>query len=88
MFSHKLSKGFEDAYTYPVSEVNGTRIRDLKHLVELLRDARGDLAAWNSRSRVDSPTRSCSIASGPSQQPKVLNDNGIRQQCSSDMAKV
>jgi S1-C subfamily serine protease len=41
MLPHKLSKGYGDPTGQVVREVNGTRVRNLRHLVEVLRDARG-----------------------------------------------
>jgi S1-C subfamily serine protease len=41
MLPHRLSKGYGDPVGQVVREVNGTRIRNLRHLVEMLRDAKG-----------------------------------------------
>jgi S1-C subfamily serine protease len=38
MFNHKIAKGYNDPVGQVVKEVNGTPIKNLKHLVELLRD--------------------------------------------------
>ncbi len=38
MFVHKISTGYKGPYADAVAEVNGVRIRNLKHLVETLRD--------------------------------------------------
>ena len=38
MFNHKITKGYGDPVGQVVKEVNGTPIKNLKHLVELLRD--------------------------------------------------
>lgn len=38
MFNHKITKGYADPVGQVVKEVNGTPIKNLKHLVELLRD--------------------------------------------------
>ena len=87
MFSHRISKGYEDPYTYPVSEVNGTQIRDLKHLVEVLRDERKDFVEITFQGRFTDKivlNRKETIAATE----EILNDNGIRQQCSPDMAKL
>ena len=68
MFSHKIGRGYDDPYTQAVSEVNGVRIRNLKHLVELLRDA--PASSWNSRSQAGSPTRLFSTTKRPWPPPK------------------
>ena len=83
----QAQQGLRGSYTYPVSQANGTRIRDLKHLVELLRDARGDFVEFTFQGRFTDKIvfdRKRAVAATE----EVLNDNGIRQQCSSDMAKV
>jgi S1-C subfamily serine protease len=39
MFTHKIAKGYGDPAGQVVKEINGTRVKNLKHLVELLRDS-------------------------------------------------
>ena len=41
MLPHKISKGYGDPVGQVVRAVNGTPVRNLRHLVETLRDARG-----------------------------------------------
>jgi S1-C subfamily serine protease len=41
LLPHKISKGYNDPVGQVVREVNGTRIRNLRHLVEVLRVAKG-----------------------------------------------
>jgi hypothetical protein len=87
MFSHKIGRGYTNPYTQAVSEVNGIRIRNLKHLVELLRDATGPFLEFTFSGRYTDKivfNRKEAIAATE----EVLNDNGIRQQCSADMLKV
>ncbi len=87
MFSHKIGKGYTDPYTQAVSTVNGVRIRNLGHLLEVLRDATGDLVEFSFYGRHAEKivfNRKEALAATED----VLNDNGIRQQCSPDMAKV
>jgi S1-C subfamily serine protease len=43
MFKHKLGKGYADPVGKVVETVNGTRIKNLSHLVEVLRDCRDEL---------------------------------------------
>ena len=87
MFSHKIGRGFDDPYTQAVSEVNGVRIRNLKHLVEVLRDAPGHFVEITFSGRFTDKmvfNRKEALAATD----EILNDNGIRQQCSADMSKV
>jgi hypothetical protein len=86
-FTHKISKGYNIAYTTSVAAVNGTRIRNLKHMVEVIRDATGefieltfngnetDMVVFKRKEALDSTE-------------EILSDNGIRQQCSPDIAPV
>jgi S1-C subfamily serine protease len=37
-FAHKITKGYDDPLGQVVTEVNGTKLKNLKHLVEILRD--------------------------------------------------
>jgi hypothetical protein len=39
MFNHKITKGYGDPVGQVLKEVNGTAVKNLKHLVELLRDS-------------------------------------------------
>ena len=87
MFSHKIGKGYQDPYAEAVTEVNGIRIKNLAHLVELLRDATSEFVEFRfggqfSDRIVFSRKRALEATED------VLNQNGIRQQCSPDMAKV
>ena len=41
MFVHKISTGYKGPYADALAEVNGVKIRNLKHLVETLRDVNG-----------------------------------------------
>jgi S1-C subfamily serine protease len=87
MFSHKIGRGYDDPYTQAVSEVNGVRIRNLKHLVEVLRDASGQFVEFTFYGRYTDKIvfeRKEALAATE----EILNDNGIRQQCSPDMSKV
>jgi S1-C subfamily serine protease len=42
MFAHKMTKGYRDPVGQVVREVNGVRIRNLRHLVEVLRDSKDE----------------------------------------------
>jgi S1-C subfamily serine protease len=87
MFTHKISKGYEDPYTHTVAAVNGTRIRNLKHLVEVLRDARGEFVEFTFQGHfVDKLVFNRKEVLDATEE--ILSDNGIRQQCSPEMVKV
>jgi S1-C subfamily serine protease len=42
MFAHRLMRGYEDPVGQVVKDVDGVSVKNLRHLVELLRDARGE----------------------------------------------
>jgi S1-C subfamily serine protease len=86
-FPHKLANGYSNPTGSVVYSVNGTAVRSLKHLVELLRDlkdpfvtiefgSRGGEALVFSRTAVMAAT------------DDILTDNGVRAQGSPDMMAV
>jgi S1-C subfamily serine protease len=87
MFSHKIGRGYDSPYTQAVAEVNGIHVRNLKHLVEVLRDSTGPFVEFTFYGRHTDKivfNRKEALAATD----EILTDNGIRQQCSSDLAKV
>ena len=87
MFSHKIGRGYSVSYTQAVSHVNGTRVRNLKHLVELLRDARDPFVEFTFHGQYTDKivfNRKEALAATD----EILSNNGIRQQCSPDLLKV
>ena len=76
MFTHKITKGYGDPVGRVVKEVNGARIKNLRHLVETLRDCTdeyltfrfadewGDVLVFD-RAEMDRATE------------EILEDNGI-----------
>ena len=38
MFSHKITKGYDNPYTQIISQVNGVAVKNFQHFVELMRD--------------------------------------------------
>jgi len=86
-FPHRLVKGYSPAQGRVVESVNGRRVRNLAHLVELLRDAREDLIVLDFAGRkletVVLPRAETAAAT-----EEILNDNGIRAQGSPDVLAV
>jgi hypothetical protein len=89
MFAHKIAKGYGDPVGQVVKEVNGVPVKNLRHLVELLRDATGEYLTFRfaeegaellvfNRAEMDKATA------------EVLEDNGIApgRRCSEDMLRV
>ena len=46
MFRHRVSRGYEDPIGQVVASVDGVAIRNLRHLVEVLRDARDEFVTF------------------------------------------
>jgi S1-C subfamily serine protease len=46
LFQHKISKGYGEVLGQVVSEVNGTQVKNLKHLVALLRDCKDEFLTF------------------------------------------
>ena len=42
MFEHKIAKGYDDPVGHVLSEVNGKKVKNLRHLVEILRDSKDE----------------------------------------------
>src|SRR5262249_31228528 len=87
MFAHRITKGYDDPYGNAVAAVNGVRIRNLPHLVEVIRDATGEFIEFTFQGEATDAIifrRQAALAAGE----EILRDNGIRQACSPDIAPV
>jgi hypothetical protein len=86
-FPHKLTKGYSSPFAHVVSKINGMPIRNLKHLVELLRDSKDEFISIEFggllNERLVFP-RTELIASTD----EILTDNGVRAQGSADTLAV
>jgi S1-C subfamily serine protease len=90
MFPHRITKGYNDTERLVVSEVNGHQVKNLGHLVQLLRD--------NSESRITlkfaRPTRRRheTIVFNRTEllesTTKILEENGIRYPYSPDLRPI
>jgi hypothetical protein len=84
---HKLARGYSNPQGNVVASVNGIAIRNLRHLVGVLRDAQdefivihcanieGEDLVFHRRALLDSTN-------------ELLNENGIRSQGSAELLKV
>ncbi len=87
LFPHALSKGYSDPFGQSVKAVNGTPVKNLYHLVELLRDStdenitiqfdrhEGETMIFPRRELIDATDG-------------ILTDNGIRSQGSPDTMRI
>ncbi|HWE39708.1 MAG TPA: serine protease, partial [Isosphaeraceae bacterium] len=87
MFPHRLAVGYSSPITKVVKEVNGVRIRNLRHLVETLRDAKEKYVTISfddhASETIVFDRREILAATD-----EILTDNGVRQQASDDMRAV
>ncbi|MGE3819788.1 MAG: trypsin-like peptidase domain-containing protein [Isosphaeraceae bacterium] len=87
MFPHRVSKGYSNPMLKVVKEINGVKVKNLRHLVELLRDAKETFTTISFDDRgsetIVFPHRDALAAT-----EDVLNDNGIRQRASDDVLAV
>jgi len=87
MLTHRIGKGYNNPYADAIAEVNGVRVRNLKHLVELLRDATGPFIEFTFACKY-TDTIVFKRQEAMDATEEILADNSIRQQCSSDIAPV
>ena len=86
-FPHKLSKGYSNPTAETVKTVNGVAIKNLEHLVEVLRDAKSEFVriefdSRNSEALVFPRTEMAAATD------EILTDNGVRSQGSADMLAI
>jgi S1-C subfamily serine protease len=86
-FPHKLSKGYSPPYGQVVKTVNGIPIKNLGHLVEVLRDAKTQfiIVEFNNRA---GETMVFPRADTLAATDEILTDNGVRSQGSPDTLAI
>jgi S1-C subfamily serine protease len=87
LFPHKLAKGYGNPITRVVKSVNGVAIRNLLHLVEVLRDCKAEFITIEFDGRggealVFPRAQMVEATDG------ILTDNGVRDQGSADVLAV
>jgi S1-C subfamily serine protease len=86
-FPHKLSQGYGNPATQVVKTVNGIAIKNLTHLVEVLRDLKDDFVRFEFHNRGgEAPVfvRADMVAATD----QILSDNGVRAQGTPDVLKI
>jgi S1-C subfamily serine protease len=87
LFPHKLSKGYSSPVTKVVKTVNGIPIKNLNHLVEILRDSKDEFItidfAGHGGETLVFPRAEMAAATD-----EILTDNDIRTQGSADTLAV
>ena len=87
LFPHRLSKGYGSPAGRVVKAVNGIAIRSLRHLVEVLRDAREEFVTFEFLGQGGEHMafqREATLAATE----EILSDNGIRSQGSPEVLKA
>ncbi len=86
-FPHKLAKGYSNPVSEVVKSVNGIAIKNLKHLVQVLRDQKDEFIVLAfARTGAESmifPRKEMLAATD-----EILTDNGIRSQGSADTMAI
>lgn len=87
MFSHRITKGYSHPTLGVVESMNGVRVKNLRHLAELLRDNRSEYVElkFSGQGLETLVFRSQELADSTEE---ILNDNGIRKRASDDLAPL
>jgi S1-C subfamily serine protease len=86
-FPHRLAKGYSNPATHVVKSINGISIKNLEHLVEVLRDSKEEFitVAFDLRG---AETLVFPRAETVTATDEILTDNGVRSQGSADMLAI
>jgi S1-C subfamily serine protease len=87
-FPHKLAKGYGNPAWQVVKTVNGHPIKNLAHLVEVLRDLKDEFVTFEFNARASGETIVFPRAETVAATNDILTDNGIRSQGSPDILKI
>src|SRR3954447_12855180 len=87
MFPHAIAKGYDNPFSKVVKEINGVKVKNLKHLVELLRDNKAKYTTIFFDDKF-SETIVFDHQEALRATDEILSDNGIRQQASDDLLAV
>jgi hypothetical protein len=86
-FPHKLSSGYSEPFYQTVKAVNNIRVKNLAHLVEILRDSKDQFIRIEFDNRFGE-TLVFPRAEMLAATDEILTDNGIRDQGSSDTLAI
>jgi S1-C subfamily serine protease len=90
LFPHRITRGYDDPNRAVLSEVNGVQIKNLRHLVELLRDNHDEQISFKFASSgvLTHETMVFNRAELMDATAKILEENGIRYPFSPDLRAV
>jgi S1-C subfamily serine protease len=86
-FPHKLAKGYDNPRAQVVKAVNGIPVKNLNHLVEILRDAKEEFITIQCHTRYGE-TMIFPRAQMVAATDEILTDNGVRSQGSADTLAI
>ncbi|MGO9465210.1 MAG: PDZ domain-containing protein, partial [Isosphaeraceae bacterium] len=87
MFPHKIGKGYDNPLTKVVKDINGVPVKNLRHLVELLRDSKEKFTVIRFDDK-SAETIVFNHQEALKATEEILSDNGVRQQASDDLTAV
>jgi S1-C subfamily serine protease len=90
MFPHRITRGYDDPNRAVLSEVNGIPVKNLRHLVELLRDNRDEQVSFKFAASgvLTHETMVFNRAELKEATGKILEENGIRHPFSPDLRTI
>jgi len=90
LFPHRITRGYDDPNRAVVSEINGVPIKNLRHLVEILRDSRDEQLSFkfSAAGALTHETMVFNRAELKEATVKILEENGIRYPLSADLRTV
>jgi S1-C subfamily serine protease len=86
MFPHPMTKGYENRPFGVVQEMNGTKVKNLRHLAELLRDCEDEFVRLEMSDRSESLVFRRDELKATTEE--ILSDEGIRYQSSEALRDV
>jgi hypothetical protein len=86
-FSHRLTKGYDSPATRIVEAVNDVRVKNLVHLIEMLRDSKDEFLEFKFAGR-ETETIVFRRQAMLDATEEILTDNGIRKQCSDGLEAI
>ncbi len=87
-FPHRLSKGYGNPSWQVVKTVNKQPVKNLGHMVELLRDLKDEFVSFEFDARAGGETIVFPRAEMVSATETILTDSGIRSQASPELMKI
>jgi hypothetical protein len=90
MFPHRITNGYDDANRAVLSEVNGVKVRNLRHVMEIIRDSQDSqiVLKFAGSGVLTHETMVFSRNDLLTATNKILEENGIRYPYSTDLRGI